>query len=136
MNASPILIGAVLGAALVALAEWRGRERAAVVYGVGLVVAAIIYVGFALVGGASDWIETEIGGALVFSAVVVLGVRRFPSLLAAGWALHVGWDVFLHIDTGADFVPGWYPQLCVGFDLVLAGAIFALALPFARRQEA
>ena len=128
MDAQLILLGAALAAAYVALAEWIGGKLRAPLYGVGLVVVGLIYVGLAAVAGAGDWINTEIGGALIFGALAVGGTRRSPLLLALGWALHVGWDVLLHVGPGTEFVPLWYVPVCVGFDLVAHGH---MSLPMA-----
>ena len=55
-----------------------------------LVVAALIYVGFAAFNGASkQWTWTELGGVAGYGLI----------------ALHPG------------FVPSWYPPLCLGFDV-------------------
>ena len=132
MDAQLILLGAALAAAYVALIELVGGKVRTPPYGVGLVVVGLIYVGLAAVAGAGDWINTEIGGALVFAALAVGGVRRYPLLLAIGWALHVGWDVLLHVGPGAEFVPVWYVPACVGFDLVVAGGILATSVPLRR----
>jgi hypothetical protein len=118
-----LMLGAALGAVLVGLAEWRGGRTTNRIYGWALVVAALVYVGFALAAGTNDWWATEVGGVLVFGALVVAGIRRYPYMLALGWALHVGWDTLLHTGLGTDFVPEWYVPLCVGFDLIVAGAI-------------
>ena len=129
MDVQLILLGAALAAVYLALAEWFGGKLRAYQYGMGLVFVGLIYVGFATVAGAGDWISTEIGGALVFGALAVGGARRSPLLLAFGWALHVGWDVLLHVGPGTDFVPLWYVPVCVGFDLVVAGGILATSVP-------
>lgn len=123
-----LILGAVLSLALVRLSRPyppRGRVR---VYAAGLVVAALLYVLFALVGGASPrWLALESLGALVYGAAARAGLRGRPSLLALGWAGHVAWDVLLHLGgAGAEYTPRWYPWLCVSFDLVAACAVLAL----------
>jgi hypothetical protein len=129
MDVQLILLGAAIAAAYLALAEWLGGRLRAPLYGVGLVLVGLIYVGFAAAAGASDWISTEIGGALVFAALAVGGGSRYPLLLALGWALHVGWDALLHVGADTEWVPLWFVPLCVGFDLVVAGGILATSLP-------
>jgi hypothetical protein len=95
------------------------------VYAVGLVVTAAVYVVLALRGGASArWVGIEILGFAAYGAAALIGLRSFPLLLAVGWALHVAWDVLLHLNgAGAAFTPSWYPWLCVSFDLVIAVAV-------------
>ena len=88
-----LLLGLILGAAFVAVARSRGRDETRVV-ALGLVVAATVYVGFAVAGAG------------------------------AGWTLHAGWDVGLHlVGGGAAFAPEGYVVLCLAFDLVVAGYV-------------
>jgi hypothetical protein len=66
---------------------------------------------------------------VLYGLVALIGFKRWPAVLAAGWTAHVAWDVLLHLDgAGAAYTPGWYPWLCVSFDLVLAGAVMAPSL--------
>jgi hypothetical protein len=122
-----LILGAALSLALVRLARTRppGGERR--VYAVGLVAAALVYLIFGVVGGASArWLELESLGVVIYGAAAWAGLRGRPSLLAAGWALHVAWDAALHLrGAGAVYTPPWYPWLCVSFDLVIAGAVLA-----------
>jgi hypothetical protein len=120
-----LLSGLVGGTLLVGLAYGGGEQGARRMYAVGLLAAALMYVGFAAAGGASaGWLSLEIVGLAFYGGVAWAGVRRWPVLLALGWTTHAGWDVVLHLDgAGAAYTPTWYPWLCVSFDLVLAGAV-------------
>jgi hypothetical protein len=122
-----LLAGLVLSLLLVRVAGRRGPRAARRVYALGLLVAALVYLGLALGGRASGrWLAAEAAGLVVFGLAALVGLRRWPAVLAAGWAAHVGWDVPLHLDgAGAVYTPDWYPWLCVSFDLVLAGAVVA-----------
>lgn len=97
-----------------------GRRQA-----MALLVAALIYVAFAAVGGSAGGIAVEAGGAVAFGGVALLGYRRrSPALLALGWAIHPLWDVALHSSgAGLLYTPLGYPPLCIGFDLALAALI-------------
>lgn len=120
-----IVVGVLLGGAFVVYAHrQRGRGEART-YAAGLVVAALVYVGFALVRGAGlRWTALEVAGLLPFLGFSWLGLRRNPLWLAVGWVAHVGWDVGIHLPSGAPvFVPRWYPLVCIGFDLIVAVAI-------------
>jgi hypothetical protein len=125
-----MLVGLVAGLALaLGLVRFAGRQgprRARCLYAVGLVVAALIYLGFAAAGRASAaLLATEALGVAVYGTAAVLGFRRWPSVLALGWATHVMWDTPLHVEgAAAVYTPDWYPWLCVSFDLVLAGAVW------------
>lgn len=111
--------GLLLGIAYVRLAVVDAPDPSRRV-GHTLLVAAVIYVAFAMGAMEREWLLIELGGVALFGVFVLLGFRHSPKWLAAGWALHVLWDVPLHTATDVAFVPGWYPLLCVGFDLVIA----------------
>lgn len=119
-----LIIGIVLATAF--LLWTRGQaDGGRRVYAIGLGVTALIYVAFALIGGASGRsLALEGAGVLLYGAVAWLGFRASAALLALGWALHVVWDVALHLQgAGAVYTPGWYPWGCVSFDLMVAGAV-------------
>jgi hypothetical protein len=94
-------------------------------HAVALLVAALIYVAFAVAGGSAGGIAVEMMGVTAFGGIALLGYRRrSPALLALGWALHPLWDVALHSSgAGLLYTPFGYPPLCVGFDLALAALI-------------
>jgi hypothetical protein len=116
------LNGAVL--ALVAfllsryLREIVGRALLAVV----LVAAGGFYVGFAITAGADPgWVALELAQAAVLAAFAVLGLRRSPYWLAAGWALHPFWDIPLHLwGPGHAFAPEAYAVSCLTYDWAVA----------------
>ena len=125
------LAGASLAFALVLFARSTPPERERHIYGVGLVVAAAIYVGFAVAAGASNrWLAIEGAGVLIYGAAAYIGVRRWQAALAFGWAAHIAWDLLLHVNgPGSTFTPYWYPWLCVGFDIGLAIAVLGIRAP-------
>ena len=129
-----LIAGLVFSLLLVRAARRRGPRAARRAYAIGLVVAALVYLGLALAGRASSrWLATEAAGVALFGAAASLGSRKWPAVLAAGWATHVAWDVLLHLDgAGAAYTPDWYAWLCVSFDLVIAGAVVA-SPPSSRR---
>ena len=132
----PIFVGGVLGAGFAVFARLRKGAEARVL-ALGLLVAALIYVGLALAGDERGWIITEMAGVALFGGLAWLGLRLSPWWLALGWLGHVGWDVGLHLDRGQALVGAWYPLLCVGFDLVVAGFLVNTALgPVRSRPEA
>ena len=134
MTVIALILGAAISLALVWLAHRYPPQRERRVYALGLVIAALIYVGFGVVGGdGARWLALESLGLLVYGAAAWGGLRGRPWLLAAGWAGHVALDVLLHLSgAGSEYTPLWYPWLCVSFDLVMAGA----ALASSRRQAA
>lgn len=121
-----LFIGILSCLAFVLMTRPAGPRREVIIYAAALMAAALIYVGFAVVGGAAPlWIATEAGGLALFSLVALIGLRYGVTALALGWASHAVWDVALHGAPG--FVPEWYPTVCLGFDLFLSVYILSQA---------
>lgn len=119
-----LLAGLLLGAGFLVFARSR-YGKGAQTLALGLVVAAVVYVGFALwYGAAPHWLLLEGAGVAVYGAFAWLGLRQSVYWLAVGWALHVGWDVGLHLSgTGAAHAPEAYVWICVSFDLLVAAFV-------------
>jgi hypothetical protein len=132
----PILAGAMLGALLALYARTQQGAGEMRLWALGLLVAAVIYVGLALAAGNPRWLMVELVGVAVFGTVAWFGLHS-AAWLAVGWLAHVGWDVGLHLDRPQPVVRHWYPLLCVGFDLLVAGVLVSAALSLRRsRPEA
>ena len=125
-----LAVGLGLGALLVLYAWMGGRGRESLVFAMGLVVAAVIYIGFAFAHGAPlRSLLLESLGVVPFGLLAWLGLRGSQLWLALGWAAHVAWDLGLNWGSGAPgFVPSWYPVVCTCFDLLVAGYIAARAV--------
>jgi hypothetical protein len=119
-----LLIGALCGVLFVLLVRSLfAGSRALTVYALSLVITALIYVLFAVRGGAgSSQLGLEAAGLALFTFLAVLG-RRMPAFLVVGWAGHSLWDLILHKLMDAMKVPSWYPLACLSFDLVVAAYI-------------
>ncbi len=85
-----------------------------------LLVAALIYVGLALLSHNILFVTIEIIGLVLFLFMIGLGYFYSFWFIVMGWLMHVLWDIGLHPDQTAPYVPQWYPWLCVGFDIVMA----------------
>lgn len=118
-----LMLGVLLAVLYILFARTSGPRRELVIYSIGLILAALIYVAFSFTGAGTWWLIIEIIGMAVFTLLAVLGLRASPWFLAAGWALHISWDVFLHLVSPQAFVPDWYPVVCISFDLIVAGYI-------------
>jgi hypothetical protein len=128
-----LLTGALSCAVFIFWARRLRLERELRLYALALVVAALIYLGFAASGAANfAWLALELTGLLVFTLFALAGLKISAWILAAGWAAHAAWDLILHKLADADFVPAWYPLVCLSFDLLLAGYI---AARFGRHQR-
>ena len=120
-----LLSGIILASLLIEIARWKKQEDHA--FGVVLVLAAIYYVHKAILGGSQQDLMLELFGLVIFGSIGVFGLFGWRWVLAAGWALHSTWDIMFHTGAQGAYVPEWYPMLCVGFDLFLAGYIVGIA---------
>jgi hypothetical protein len=122
-----VAAGLLLALGVVCITRKMRHAAASRILAVALVVAAFIYVAFAVGGGAdARWIGIEMLGVAVYGSAAWLGFVRWPAILALGWAAHIFWDLALHLSgAGAAYTPAWYPWLCLGFDLPIGVLVLA-----------
>lgn len=108
---------AILFLTVIRLAGLRLRTTAAV----GLVVAALVYVGAALLARDGAALGVELAGLALFGALGWAGLRDVRWLVG-GWLAHPLWDAAFHL-LGAAGAPGMtgYAHVCLAFDPVVAG---------------
>lgn len=119
--AAEILVGILAAAGFIFIARKRGVRGEIRLYAAGLIIAALIYVGFSVFSPTVSWKLFEMLGIFIYLPFAYLGVKRSVAWLGAGWVLHGVWDAGFHLSETAVFVPGWYPLACLGFDLFLGG---------------
>jgi hypothetical protein len=128
MSPDLLIAGAFIGSILtfVAIAIRRYTRH---LLAVGLVIAALIYAGFAIEARAGvTWLAIELAGVAIYGTLALRGFRRSAWWLAAGWALHPVWDIALHYaGAGHAFAPEWWAVSCFTWDLATA-AIIAIAI--------
>jgi hypothetical protein len=119
------LLGVIAACMLISLIH-LGKRSARKLLAFGLVVAALIYVGFALTSQYKTiWLLAELCGVLIFTGFALAGLRHSAWWLIIGWALHAVWDVALHLHGPIQGVaPSWYAHLCLAFDLVVAAYLW------------
>lgn len=118
-----VVIGTFLATGFILLVKRsRSYTKEKLPLAIGLVIAALIYVGFAFNNDSLRWILIELAGVPIYAVFAWLGLKKSGWFLAAGWALHPLWDAGLH-DYATQFVPHWYIGGCIGFDLLVAGYI-------------
>jgi hypothetical protein len=115
-----IIIGILLAAISVAIVNKVYPNKDHAFWQMGLLIAAFIYVGFAIIGKSWSHLPVELIGVVLYGTFVWLSKKYTLYWLAVGWALHICWDIFLHNGTDTAFVPSWYPAVCLGFDIVIA----------------
>lgn len=119
-----ILLGAALAAGLILRVRNRTPSGELRLYGFALLIAAAIYVVFALVLGTPEDIALEGVGFSLFGLFGMYGWKGQASMLALGWGAHTGWDLLSRGEP--PHVPLWYAWLCLGFDPVIAFRAFQL----------
>lgn len=124
-----LLLGLGWGVAFLAVGQrWPMAKRW--FWAGGLLVAALIYLGFAIVAQAPfPWLLAECFGLLIYGSCAILGLQYGTGWLVAGWLLHPLWDLGLHVwQAGAEFTPSWYAWTCLSFDLLVGLTILVWAL--------
>ena len=108
---------AILFLVAIRMAGLRLRTAAAV----GLVAAALAYVGAALLAGDRAALGLELAGLALFGALGWAGLRD-GRWLVVGWLVHPLWDAAFHL-LGTGGAPGMtgYAHVCLAFDPVVAG---------------
>lgn len=123
-----LAIGLILGLGLLVFARRREHADEHRLLGAALVIAAVIYVPFALLWGNLYWIFIELAGVALYAVMVWFSYAYSPYWLALGWLIHPVWDISLHLKgPGTDLVPEWYAIACVSFDVLLAVYIITRA---------
>ena len=103
---------------------------------IGLFIAALIYVGFALAWGNPQWVLIEAFGLPIYGGMAWLGLRRSPVWLGIGWLLHMPWDLFVHyIGPGFHVAPVWYMFACFSFDLIVGGYLLLMTSKVQKTSE-
>jgi hypothetical protein len=117
----PYAIGIVLALAVSAYATVLGLDRDRAFYPTVLIVIALYYVLFAVMGGSGRAIVIETVVMGVFVVAASLGFRRSLWLVVVGLAGH-GVQDFFHASLVANpGVPVWWPAFCLAYDVAAAG---------------
>jgi hypothetical protein len=115
-----LLLGIVGTIPLLIYAHNKPTHTKHIIYGQALIIAAMVYVGFAIYAGNLFWLAIETAGVLVYATLYFASKRWGVYLLAIAWLLHPAWDVGLHLlGAGADIAPYWYAVACMSFDVVI-----------------
>jgi hypothetical protein len=115
------LVGALLALVFARLVRIAAPRLRVELLAAGLIVAGMIYVGFAALAGDPAGLRVELVGlALVLVVVLPAVLTRSPALLTLGWVLHPVWDGAMHTRGLGGYAPAGYVAFCVSFDLVVA----------------
>lgn len=121
------IVGLLLGLAVPLFARAVGFDRDRSFYTVVLVVTASYYDLFAVLGGSTHALVSELVATAAFIVLSAVGFRRNLWLVVVGLLAHGVFDIVhagLIEDPG---VPRWWPMFCLMFDIA-AGAYLAWRL--------
>jgi hypothetical protein len=93
-------------------------------YGIMLAMIAGVYIGFAISDGRRDKLILEVVIALGFCMLVLIGMWKWPVLIAVGYLLHAVWDLAHHPFKFGARVKSWYPPACVIYDALVGAFIY------------
>lgn len=125
-NAVSAAIGAVAGIGTDVVAERLAPKHRAMALAGGLVAAAAIYPLARRQRQPSAPLAREIAALVAAGALASLAARETPTkarnVVAVGWAAHAVFDM-VHDDGEGSLIPSWYPAMCAGYDLAVAGRL-------------
>ncbi|NOZ54046.1 MAG: hypothetical protein GXP08_13105 [Gammaproteobacteria bacterium] len=131
----PLGAGMILACMLVFHLRQKNHNKKYQFLGYALIVTALIYVVLAVFSADLMWISIEVIGCLVFLLLVWLAYQYSFWFVAMGWLIHIVWDMGLSPFESAPYVPGWYPAVCTGFDLVLGLYLAYLLIKHSRQLD-
>ncbi|WP_292066552.1 hypothetical protein [Brevundimonas sp. UBA7664] len=115
--------------------SWVGMDRDRAAYPVILIVIAVLYELFAVLGGSTPALLSELLPTAVFVGVSVLGFRTSLWWVVAGLIGHGVYDIFHPAIFTNPGVPTWWPMFCMAYD-VAAGVFLAWRLTRGRGLQA
>jgi hypothetical protein len=119
--ALPGAVGVALAVGVTLFARLVGLDRDRAFYPTILIVIAILYDLFAVMGGSTEALLAESLAGCLFAASAVLGFKGSLWLVVAGLVGHGVFDLFHGHLIANPGVPRFWPAFCGGYD-VAAGA--------------
>ena len=128
------LIGVILAIAVGLFATTTGLDRDKAFYPTVMIVIAFYYALFAVIGGSTQALLSELIVILVFVGLSVAGFKLSLWLVVAALAAQGCYDLvhdYLYVTPG---VPPFWPHFCFAYDIV-AAAYLAWRLLHAQTQS-
>ena len=115
-----LLVGALLALVVGLFATGVGLDRDRAFYPTVMIVIALLYTLFAVIGGSTHALVIELLVGAVFIVAAVIGFRWSLWVAAAALAAHGVFD-FIHAAVIANpGVPPFWPEFCGAYDVVAA----------------
>ncbi len=125
-NVAAAAIGAAAGLGTDLVAARRSPRQRVLILAGGLISAAAIYPLARRRRPLGAPLLREMAGVAAAGAVASTAARSTTrqgrTVVATGWAAHVLFDA-LHEGGEDSLIPDWYPALCAGYDLAVAGRL-------------
>ncbi|MFO1512844.1 MAG: hypothetical protein U1F83_08040 [Verrucomicrobiota bacterium] len=115
------LIGVSLALAISLMARIVGLDRDRAFYPTVMMVIALLYCLFAVMGGSMQALGTESVPAVAFLLVSILGFRVNLWFVAGALFAHGVFDGIHHHFISNPGVPVWWPPFCLTYDITAAG---------------
>jgi hypothetical protein len=123
----PFLVGMILALSIGLSMSFVGLDRDRAFYPTVMIVIALYYALFAVMGGSIEVLAFEAVPIAIFVAASIAGFKYSLWLVVIALIAHGVFDVAhdqLISNTG---VPAWWPDFCLGYD-VMAGLYLAWLL--------
>ena len=115
-----IVVGFVLALGVGGMCTLCGLDRDRALYPAVMIVIAMYYVLFALIGGSTQVLIVESAVAIGFVGLALVGFRFTLWLVVVALAAHGVFDwVHPHVYANRG-VPAWWPSFCIAYDVVAA----------------
>jgi hypothetical protein len=115
-----VVVGIVLAPVIALFARATGLDRDRAFYPTLLIVIALYYTLFAVMGGSTRALALESIQLVVFTTVAIVGFRYSLWWVAGGLAGHALFDsIHSHLIANPG-VPAWWPSFCLSIDGFLA----------------
>jgi hypothetical protein len=115
-----LLVGATLAVSVGLLALGSGLDRDRAFYPTVMIVIALYYVLFAVIGGSTQDLLVEVLVASVFIAAALWGFKSSLWIVVVALFAHGVLDLIHGRVIPNQGVPAWWPQFCMTYDIAAA----------------
>lgn len=123
-----LIVGIVLALVISAFARIVGLDRDRAFYPTVMIVIALLYSLYAVLGESTHALVLELLVGTVFIAAAVAGFRSTLWIVAVALAAHGIFDLVHGAVIANPGVPAFWPQFCAAYDIVAAACLAWLLL--------
>jgi hypothetical protein len=116
----PLLVGVLMALAVGLSATAGGLDRDRAFYPTVMIVIALLYVLFAVMGGSTRALVLDSMVGAVFIAAAAIGFRSSLWVVALALAAHGVFDLVHSRVISNPGVPTWWPAFCGAYDVTAA----------------